>query len=114
MAPGELVQAYVVAGTIDYRVKFVKGHAYLYERTYVGSAGDSKPVRTERYLGRVDDVRARDASQLELKFMAIALAREQGARKGPTRSEAALRPRKASGLVRGQKNAGRARREDLA
>jgi hypothetical protein len=65
--------------TIDYRVRFLKGHAYLYERTYVGSAGDGKPVRMERYLGRVNDARAKAARQLELKFMAVALEREQEA-----------------------------------
>jgi hypothetical protein len=69
-----------VVGTIDYRVKFVKGHAYLYERTYVGSAGDSKPIRTEKLLGRVDDTRGRAASQLELSFMAVALRRQKAAR----------------------------------
>jgi hypothetical protein len=101
-----LVQAHVVGGTIDYRVKFVKGHAYLYERTYVGSAGDSKPVRSERYLGRVDDVRARAAGQLELKFMAVALARELAVRKGRARSsEAASRAGKGSRPVRSEASA---------
>jgi hypothetical protein len=66
-------------GTIDYRVKFVKGHAYLYERTYVGSAGDSKPIRTEKLLGRVDDARARIATQAEMSFMAVAIKREKAA-----------------------------------
>jgi hypothetical protein len=66
-------------GKVDYRVRMVKGHAYLYERTYVGSAGDSKPLRKELYMGRVDDVRAKVASQLELGFMAVALRRQQSA-----------------------------------
>lgn len=53
-----------------------KGHAYLYQRTYVGAIKSDKPRYTEVYLGRVDDERARVADQAELKFMAMALVRK--------------------------------------
>jgi hypothetical protein len=63
---------------VTYRVGWRKArrYAYLYQRTYEGSAGHGKPKYSEVCLGAIDKGRAEDAGQEELRVMAFALARE--------------------------------------
>lgn len=56
-------------------VKWIKKHAYLYEQTYVGPLRTGRPKYRWRYLGRVDDERAKVAKPEELRFMAAASGR---------------------------------------
>jgi hypothetical protein len=54
-------------------VKWIKNHAYLYEQTYVGPLRTGRPKYRWRYLGRVDDERAKVAKPEELRVMARAI-----------------------------------------
>jgi hypothetical protein len=63
---------------VTYRVGWRKArqYAYLYQRTYEGTDGHSKPKYSEICLGAIDKIRAEHAGQEELRVMASALARE--------------------------------------
>lgn len=56
-------------------VKWIKGHAYLYEQTYVGPLSAGRPKYEWRYLGRIDDGRAKGATtQGQLRRLAFTVA----------------------------------------
>jgi hypothetical protein len=72
-------------------VKWIKNHAYLYEQTYVGPLRTGRPKYRWRYLGRVNDERAKAAKPEELRVMAAAVGRSKERRAAMDASKRVVR-----------------------